>query len=600
MNHIRGHVPEILFPRHGIAPRIHIVHRRRLSGTSKGSRRRYVLYLASALTAITLITYFFLSWIGIMGEGRFVAWASDPLVKIFKDTRPPSNYTQSVVIEAVRNEYAAAQFAVTAESGTPEVHLRITPLEGPEGSLLNFSVNFVGFVPVKKNTPDTPSAELVRTAPFDAPDPLLGDSAIRIKNDETQPVWITIFIPADAPAGNYTGNVDVLSEAMNASISIALHVYPVTLPTERHLWLTNWFNAMGVAERYRITSWSDEHWHLIAKYARIMAEHRQTVIITPIFELIRFIKGPDGSLGCDFTNFDRWVELFRREGVIGRIEGSHLAGRSEWEATDFDSQAVTVYYPNGSVAYKQPSMKTTSVEYRNFLSRFLPQLERHLLEKGWLGSYVQHLADEPIAANEASYRVLAGYVKEFAPNLKRIDANQDMGLIDALDIWVPILHEFDANQSFYAQRRATGEETWFYTCLAPTGRYPNRFIDYPLVKVRILHWINYKYNLSGYLHWGLNYWSDDPFQDVEPTNLPPGDAFIIYPGKDGPLSSIRFETLRLGVQDYELLRMLEEVDPQRARQLAESVVRSLTDYEEDALRFYQARRNLMTALIPPT
>jgi len=535
-----------------------------------------------------------------MSEGLFVVWASDPLVKIFKDTKPPSNYTRSIVIDAARNEYAAAQFAVTALSTTPGIHLRLLPLEGPKGYRISYRANFVGFVPVKKNTPNTPSDELIRLAPFDAPDPLLEGSIIDIREGETQPIWITAFIPSNAPAGDYDGEIVVISARMNSTISIALHVYPVTLTSERNLWLTNWFNAYGVATSHRITAWSEEHWLLIEKYARMMADHRQNVIITPIFDLIKFIRDPNGSLRCDFSNFDRWVELFMRAGVTGRIEGGHLAGRSDWNAIDFDSPVITVYNPDGSVAYTQASMKTTSADYYNFLAQFLPRLQQHLNDRGWTSSYIQHLADEPISANSASYRILAGYVRQLAPKLKRLDANQDVDLIGALDIWVPILHEFDLQQDFYAQRRDAGEETWFYTCLAPTGRYPNRFIDYPLIKARILHWINFRYNLSGYLHWGLNYWSGDPFKDIEPSNLPPGDAFIIYPGDDGPLSSIRFETLRLGVQDFELLKALEKIDPMKARSLAETVVKSLTEYERDVSNFNEARRKLLCSLIQAT
>lgn len=561
---------------------------------------RRALFLTLLFSQLALIGYLTFQWTEKMSEGSFVVWGSDPLVKIFKDAKPPSNYNRSIVIDAVRNEYAAAQFAVTAESTTPGIHLRLTPLEGPGGYRISYQANFVGFVPVKKNTPNTPSEELIRLAPFDAPDPLLEESTIDIKKGETQPIWVTVFIPPNAPAGDYAGEIVVMSARMNSSISITLHVYPVTLTSERTLWLTNWFNAYGIATRHKVTAWSEEHWRLIEKYARMMADHRQNVIITPIFDLIRFIREPNGSLGCDFSNFDRWVELFKRAGVIGRIEGGHLAGRSEWNAIDFDSPAITVYNPNGSVAYTKASMKTTSADYYNFLTRFLPLLQQHLDEKGWTGSYIQHLTDEPISVNSASYRILAGYVRQLAPQLKRLDANQDVDLVGALDIWVPILHEYDLQQDFYAQRRAAGEETWFYTCLAPTGKYPNRFIDYPLIKTRILHWINFRYNLSGYLHWGLNYWSEDPFKDVEPSNLPPGDAFIIYSGKEGPLSSIRFETLRLGVQDFELLKALEKIDPEKARSLAETVIRSLTEYERDTSNFNEARRKLMASFIQET
>jgi hypothetical protein len=531
-------------------------------------------------------------------EGEFLVWAADPLEKIFKDTKPSGK--TSLYVEAVRNEYAAAQFAITVGREDLKVHLKTGFLEGPDGFKMNFSANFVGFVPVSKNTPATPPEELVRVVrspPLDFPDPLLNVEYIDLKSGETQPVWVTIFVPPEAPPGNYTGEIYVISEKSNASIQITLRVYPVILTSRRTLWITNWFGDYKLFDYYNIKSRDEEYWKLIRNYAKFLSKYRQNIIITPILQLIKFIEASNGTIECDFSNFDRWVELFIEEGVVGRIEGGHLAYRKEWEAKEFYSYETMVYRADGSLAYKVPSMDVTSKEYYCFLSKFLPQLQKHLEEKGWINIYMQHLADEPIPASSESYRILAGYVRKLAPKIRIIEANQATEeLVGALDVWVPLLNQFDENQAFYNQRKAAGEEVWFYTCLAPTGKYPNRFIDYPLIKVRILHWINFKYNLSGYLHWGLNYWSENPFKNVEPNNLPPGDAFIIYPGREGPLSSIRLEVLRLGVQDYELLKMLEEQNPVKARELANQLVRTITDYEKNVSKFNEIRQQLMTAL----
>ncbi len=51
-----------------------------------------------------------------------------------------------------------------------------------------------------------------------------------------------------------------------------------------------------------------------------------------------------------------------------------------------------------------------------------------------------------------------------------------------------------------------GEELWCYTCLAPQGPYPNRFLDFSSLKTRIIHWLNWRYGSIGYLHWGYAAW----------------------------------------------------------------------------------------------
>jgi len=125
---------------------------------------------------------------------------------------------------------------------------------------------------------------------------------------------------------------------------------------------------------------------------------------------------------------------------------------------------------------------------------------------------------------------------------------------------------------------------------------------YPLIKTRVLHWINFRWGFTGYLHWGFNQWRGaDPFQDLEPphggsTFLPPGDAWIVYPGERQLLDSIRHEAMRDGVEDYELLTLLAQKDPTKAQTLAETVVRSFTDYVRDPKMLRQVRIELLESL----
>ena len=97
---------------------------------------------------------------------------------------------------------------------------------------------------------------------------------------------------------------------------------------------------------------------------------------------------------------------------------------------------------------------------------------------------------------------------------------------------MPKLSHFNRWRTAYEARRGTAE-FWYYICCHPFGNhYPNRFLDYPLSRVRVLHWVNYSERLSGYLHWGLNFWSDDPFGPPSDT-LPPGDTHVLYPARAG-------------------------------------------------------------------
>ena len=186
--------------------------------------------------------------------------------------------------------------------------------------------------------------------------------------------------------------------------------------------------------------------------------------------------------------------------------------------------------------------------------------------------------------------------------MEALDVKDDFGFFEQnCDVWVPQLGRFNKTLPKMLERLDTGKEVWFYTCLWPNGKYPNRFVDYPLIKTRILQWINFKWGFTGYLHWGFNHWrGGDPFKVLEPhhggqTYLPAGDAWIVYPGKKVVLDSMRHEAMRDSVEDYELLRLLEEKDPEQAKRLADSLIRSFEDYERDCSVFRAARIKLLNS-----
>ena len=145
---------------------------------------------------------------------------------------------------------------------------------------------------------------------------------------------------------------------------------------------------------------------------------------------------------------------------------------------------------------------------------------------------------------------------------------------------------------------------WFYTCLFPRGRYMNRLMDFPLLKTQLLHWLNHRYGLTGFLHWGWNFWGPEPTKNTEPvinmnqTLLPSGDAFIVYPDKArlSVFASIRLEAMRAGIEDYEMLSALAKRDPAAADALAREAVASFTDYVRDPAAFRRIQAKLIEAL----
>jgi hypothetical protein len=534
-------------------------------------------------------------------------WAVDPLIKVFRDA--PPREAEEAIAEVARGEHATLQVVVRCDE----------PIEGLEASIDGAglrhadgdatlpvaSVRFAGYVPVTRPTP-TPSSDRLRPAPADYPDPLLEECSIDVAPDSAQPIWITVPVPMDARPGAYLGQLHLSGiaggEPASAAIPLRITVYDVVVGPSR-LWVTNWYFTRFHHLQNEPEPYSEEFWLLLGRFARNMAEHRQNVAWVSPLDLARCELDAGGRMIFDFSRFDRWVKVFMEAGVIGRIEGRHIGARSGPWVSPF---VVRILRPeNGRIisATADPASPQAEAFYR----QFLPALVAHLKERGWLDRYLQHLADEPIEQNIESYRAMAELVHTHAPELRIIEACHTKDLIGAIDVWVPQLNYWHRDADYYAQRRAEGEEVWFYTCMFPQGEYANRFIELPLIKTRLLHWINYRYGATGYLHWGYNAWRDDvdPFANPAPdhpagrTILPAGDAWIVYPGKEGPLDSIRFEAMRDGIADYELLCMLGDKDPHAARRLVARHILDFDRYDCNVPAFRATRRELLTLLADP-
>jgi hypothetical protein len=548
-----------------------------------------------------------MSEVGGMAADSMRVWVEDPLVKVLPNAPVQLGSKAAVKVEAVRNEYESAQVVVTPSADVAKLTVKVSALKGPGTVTPKIAADFLGFIHIDKGTVETPPEYLICSPPADIPDHLREEKSVSVKAGTNQPIWLTVYVPKGCEPGTYKGTISIKADflplagsrpvggTVETDVPISAKVHPVLLPDERTLYLTNWFSPWNIAKFHGMEMYSEPYWKMLEAYARCMADHRQNTVITQVMDLITIRYDAQGNRSFDFSRFDRWVELFKKAGVIGTIEGGHLGGRGPWEATDFDAYRPETLNADGSVRPK-PSVKVTSDDEREFLSYFLPALQQHLEEKGWLGCYVQHLCDEPIPENAESYKKLYSYVKEFGPKLKTIDAAMCNQIAGSIDIWVPQPQHYENDIKFFEERRKAGDEIWFYTCLSPKGKYLNRFLDYQLIRTRLMHWANYKFGLTGYLHWGFNYWRGDPYTDLQSDWLPPGDSHIVYPGKRGPMSSIRLEALRDGVEDFELLKLLEKKDPKKAKEICGSVIRSMTDYTMDPSEFRKARAKLIRGL----
>jgi len=186
-------------------------------------------------------------------------------------------------------------------------------------------------------------------------------------------------------------------------------------------------------------------------------------------------------------------------------------------------------------------------------------------------------------------------------------------LTDTVRIWCALTANYD--EEFCAQRRAEGDDTWLYVCCGPKPAHANFFIDQPGVDHRILFWQTWQQACSGFLYWRVNYWHGllptEPGTQQWPDetwNLEDlatykefkvnGDGWLIYPWHDWtPLSSVRLENIRDGIEDYEYLCILRELAPDHPLlNVGPDISRDFTHYCKDA-GVLEKRRGLLAAAI---
>lgn len=552
-------------------------------------------------------------------EEQIALYQIDPLHKVLKER---TYFVDEVdTLRAVRGEVASLQIVLKAFTAVDELQASVTEIISEDGvsSLPDAEAGWVGYVRVGRSyTP--PSRDIIRSASDYFPDPILPDSAFTVEAGEVQPLWVSIPIGRTAEPGLYKGTVVIQGKTSSGnkqwSKDFYIRVYPVTLG-KSPLFVTNWsahFNAVTMSflnNNEPVELYSDFYWELVELHADIMASHRQNVHrIYPIWHTRYTYE--DGRYTFDFSRFDKETELFDRYGVLERIEGGHIA----WRSGDWDSPFyVEVPLPDDEETRKMsaginPLKVENGIRFvklpiedertRSFLDQFLPALKDHLAGKGWLDRYMQHIADEPTDKNWESYRNISGYVKKHLPDVKILDAVlTSKELAGTIDVWVPVLDVLHRDHAFYSDLQKQGKEVWFYTCVVPRGNYANRFIEQPLIQTRLLHWINFKYDVTGYLHWGLNYWEKNQLHidaSRDRGKLPAGDNCIIYPGYRKLYTSIRFEAMRDGIDDYQLLKMIEEKDAAKARGFVNNLILNFDSYDNSVSYFRKTRKEMLDFL----
>ena len=445
---------------------------------------------------------------------------------------------------AWRGERVHGQFVVLTPAGVKDVTLKASALTGPGGETIGADRVVPFFVRYTVGAGKLLGDILEPARPID------------LTANTTRPIWLSVNVPADAKPGVYTGKLTVKGAAGKpVAFDLKVDVLPNVLPEWRkwsfHLDL--WQNPWAVARVHGYKMWSPQHWAKLKEVLALAAEAGQKCLTASIVDrpwgrqtqdafgsMIAPTRAADGSWTYDYTVFDRWVEFGLKCGINRQINCYSMV---PW--------GNNLYYQDAaSGKYVKITAKPGSKAYNDYWAPLLKDFSAHLKAKGWFDKTTiamdeRHLDD---------MKNMIALVDRVSPGMKiTLAANKNLvSIIDRVQDYSFAIR-FKPLPDVNLKRASAGRQTTFYVCCSPTR--PNTFPFSPPAESTWLGWHAAAKRYTGLLRWAFCSYNMDPLKttDYPRRSWPTGDCFLIYPG---PRSSIRFERLREGIQDYEKVRLL--------------------------------------------
>ena len=216
-------------------------------------------------------------------------------------------------------------------------------------------------------------------------------------------VWMSVDIPSETPAGEYSGTVTVSAVSADTTtamttLQVSVHVAPWTMPDaeDRQFHLDLWQFPVSVLDRYndanpgdRIAIWSEEHYALLEPTYRYLAGLGQRTVTTYIKEgalgapsMIQWTLKNDGAWEYDYSVFDAYVTRLASWGLDQQISAFSPIG---WNPEDIP------YWDEATQSKKTFSAHLGSSDWNARWSHFLTDFRAHLVEKEWLDKTVLYL-----------------------------------------------------------------------------------------------------------------------------------------------------------------------------------------------------------------
>lgn len=475
-----------------------------------------------------------------------------------RSVMPEITNSQSYTVTGWKGEKLSGQLLLWSAEDIQQVECEFSDFTSPSGKLSSdiAQARFVRYVMTDIFEPGCGYRK-----PEDFPSSLAADmldnlECFNIEAKTVRPVWLSINIPQSATAGTYNGKLKVYArDQKTQEFEISIEVQDRTLPSPSQ-WtyhLDLWQHPSAVARVQNLEMWSDKHFEALKPQMQMLADAGQKVITAninkepwnnqcfdPYADMIIWTKNTDGTWSYDYTIFDKWVQMMMDLGINKMINCySMIPWNNEIHYTDAASKEIINVKAD-------PGTKV----FADMWTPFLTDFTKHLKEKGWLEITNIAMDERSPEAMKATVNLLQKVAPKLGISLadnhksyKKYPFIKDMCVaagakVDSADI---------------AMRREKGLITTYYVCCS--DKFPNMFTFSNSAESVYASWYAIAADFDGFLRWAYNSWVENPLTDSRFKTWPAGDTYIVYPEAR---SSIRFERLIEGIQDFEKIRILRE------------------------------------------
>lgn len=418
----------------------------------------------------------------------------------------------------------------------------------------------------------------------------LPDFNNRIEDQKSLIVWVDQFIPfeyEDAKPGVYSTEISVTVANKTQKIPIDLNVWNFAIPNENKL------KASLLGDGFLSSKTEKEELELY----QLLKRNR--ISVTDLYQpKLLSKKGEKVKIGWE--DFDKQLKKYFT-GVAFTAEYGYENGPGYGEPLETFMLPFDVYGKHNSIGW--PYIGTPDVErtpanrdiYISAIKEVRDHLQPMINPKKTDITVALSGLDESYFKEALERMVYFGNLfKEYYPeaNFMIYGAYDDsaMGFVhNSITAWGSHTLNYDIEK--VKKYRQMGIKDWLYGPTLYESKVnswvgSSSFIDLPLLNDRAISWSCWKYGTYSWLSWGIGVgeksgwydpetWKDaykqgadsDPAFTYKKIN---GNAQLIYapgiiPNVTQYCPSIRLKTMRNGVQEYEYMRLLSELDKNKSR-----------------------------------